>query len=88
MKRVFTILPALIILPTVVNAHSFRGDAGFMTGVYHPVLGFDHLMAMLCVGIVSAQIGGASHLDHSPDLCHCHGRWWISGNAEYSHSRS
>ncbi len=42
----------------MANAHSFKGDAGFLSGLYHPVLGFDHLLAMLCVGIVSAQIGG------------------------------
>ena len=29
-----------------------------MAGITHPVLGLDHLLAMVCVGIVSAQIGG------------------------------
>jgi urease accessory protein len=31
---------------------------GFVTGLLHPALGFDHLLAMLSVGILSAQIGG------------------------------
>lgn len=42
----------------MANAHTFKGETGFVSGLFHPVLGFDHLLAMLCVGIVSAQIGG------------------------------
>jgi len=34
------------------------GGAGFLAGLFHPVLGFDHLLAMLSVGVLSAQIGG------------------------------
>ena len=34
------------------------GGAGFVTGIFHPVLGFDHFLAMLSVGVISAQIGG------------------------------
>ncbi len=60
MKRLLLPVLSCILLPGAAHAHSFRGDAGFMSGLYHPVLGFDHLLAMLCVGIVSAQIGGRS----------------------------
>jgi len=31
---------------------------GFYDGLSHPVLGLDHFLAMVCVGILSAQIGG------------------------------
>ena len=31
---------------------------GFYDGLSHPVLGLDHLFAMISVGIISAQIGG------------------------------
>ncbi|WP_156948195.1 HupE/UreJ family protein [Marinobacterium jannaschii] len=31
---------------------------GFMAGLSHPVLGFDHLLAMISVGVLSAQMGG------------------------------
>ena len=31
---------------------------GFYDGLSHPVLGFDHFLAMISVGIISAQIGG------------------------------
>ncbi|GAB4343642.1 MAG: HupE/UreJ family protein [Desulfobulbaceae bacterium] len=45
-------------LPGEALAHILKGETGFVSGVFHPVLGFDHLLAMLSVGIVSAQIGG------------------------------
>ncbi len=44
-----------------VDAHGGEAVArfgSFLGGVTHPVLGIDHLIAMLSVGIVSAQIGG------------------------------
>ena len=31
---------------------------GFYDGLSHPVLGLDHFLAMVCVGVVSSQIGG------------------------------
>ena len=41
-----------------VHAHTFTGMVGFYDGLSHPVLGIDHFLAMVSVGIVSAQIGG------------------------------
>ena len=41
-----------------VYAHNFTGKIGFYDGLYHPVLGLDHFLAMVCVGVVSSQIGG------------------------------
>ncbi len=37
--------------------HSY-GGGGILSGFLHPLLGIDHLLAMLAVGILSAQIGG------------------------------
>jgi len=54
-------LAALILLcfPSVVYAHVGReAGAGFVAGLLHPVFGLDHFLAMLSVGIVSAQLGG------------------------------
>ena len=48
----------LILLSFPVNAHTFTGMRGFYDGLSHPVLGIDHFLAMVSVGIVSAQIGG------------------------------
>lgn len=51
---------ALGLIPTVVYAHDGSNVpfGGFLSGLVHPVLGYDHLLAMLSVGILSAQIGG------------------------------
>jgi urease accessory protein len=38
-----------------------------MSGLLHPVLGFDHLMAMIAVGLLSVQLGGR-HIFRLP-LC-------------------
>lgn len=40
-------------------AHTGEGIVGgFQSGFLHPVAGFDHLLAMLLVGIWGAQMGG------------------------------
>lgn len=46
-----------ITLPPVL-AHAVPGDAGAIEGFLHPLLGFEHLLAMVAVGLLSAQIGG------------------------------
>ena len=62
-SRLFTALAivcAISIIPTTVYAHEGGNMplGGFLSGLVHPVLGYDHLLAMLSVGILSAQIGG------------------------------
>lgn len=49
---------ALLLLPTLVYSHTGDTSGGFATGFNHPVLGFDHLLAMVSVGMVSSQMGG------------------------------
>lgn len=61
-QTTFSILLVFIIsfIPVTVYAHE-GGNVpigGFLAGLIHPVLGYDHLLAMLSVGILSAQIGG------------------------------
>lgn len=66
MKKIGKISPSLLIalllslVPTVVFAHDGTNMpfGGFLAGLVHPVLGYDHFLAMLSVGILSAQIGG------------------------------
>jgi len=49
----------LLSLCEAAFAHEEPDDGvGFATGLLHPALGFDHFLAMLSVGILSAQIGG------------------------------
>ncbi len=55
----FVLFSSLLLLSNPVFAHTLWTDGGgFMSGLKHPVLGYDHLLAMLSVGILSAQIGG------------------------------
>lgn len=49
----------LALLPTIALAHAQIGAAdGLVTGFMHPVLGPDHVIAMVAVGIWGAQLGG------------------------------
>ena len=62
MKKVpMMILNSLLVvfcISTPAYAHEMADGGGFLSGLSHPVLGFDHLLAMLSVGILSAQMGG------------------------------
>ena len=59
MKLNLTLLYSSILFFSIpVSAHSFTGMNGFYDGLSHPVLGIDHFLAMVSVGVVSAQIGG------------------------------
>ena len=49
-----------LLLPAAAQAHSGGSDTGLLTGLMHPVFGPDHLLAMISVGVVSAQLGGAN----------------------------
>jgi urease accessory protein len=56
-------LAAGMLIATVLTETAFAHEevedgVGFLTGLLHPALGFDHLLAMLSVGILSVQIGG------------------------------
>lgn len=53
------LLPALL-LPTAAMAHTDPGAHGsaFVSGLAHPLLGPDHLLAMVAVGIFAALSGG------------------------------
>lgn len=50
-----------VALPGAAWAHTFGAhDAGFAHGFLHPVGGWDHLLAMVAVGLWAAQRGGAA----------------------------
>ena len=47
-----------VLWPLYAWAHVGSGEAGgFLTGVQHPVSGFDHVLAMIAVGLWGAQLG-------------------------------
>jgi urease accessory protein len=56
------ILVALFVALPASLAHAHPGHPhageGLHSGFLHPLLGIDHLMAMLAVGLLSAQLGG------------------------------
>ncbi|BCV68164.1 HupE/UreJ family protein [Shewanella carassii] len=54
-SRIIMLLLLLLSLP--ISAHELHADGSFWDGFNHPVLGFDHLLAMLSVGILSTQLG-------------------------------
>jgi len=50
---------AVFAVPSQAEAHIIQGPVGgFTSGLAHPFLGADHLLAMLAVGIWGAQMGG------------------------------
>lgn len=55
-----SIASIVVLIPTAALAHEDQVIrlGSFWGGFLHPVLGPDHFLAMLAVGIVSAQIGG------------------------------
>jgi urease accessory protein len=55
--RFSALISLLISFPALAHEEGV-GHAGFLVGLLHPALGLDHLLAMLSVGILSAQIGG------------------------------
>ncbi|HBL28029.1 MAG TPA: urease accessory protein UreJ [Acidobacteria bacterium] len=58
-RWIFLALGMLACFPAEAFAHVDRqAGAGFLSGLLHPVFGLDHFLAMLSVGIVSAQLGG------------------------------
>ena len=59
LSRLFAVLAALL-TASVANAHEANSlpFGSFLAGLTHPVLGPDHFLAMVSVGILSAQLGG------------------------------
>src|ERR1035438_5882735 len=60
MWRSFLISAAFLFFTCAgAHAHLIPGDVrGFGSGFAHPLHGFDHLLAMIAVGLWAAQLGG------------------------------
>jgi urease accessory protein len=52
---VFLIL--FVFAPDSALAHTQLVGGGFVTGLQHPVLGIDHFLAMISVGVISVMMG-------------------------------
>jgi urease accessory protein len=60
MKQIFTALLAvsLLTMVNVASAHESTGIAGgFISGFLHPIFGWDHVIAMVAVGLWGAFLG-------------------------------
>ena len=52
------LVSSILILP-VAEAHTFGAEgAGLVAGLAHPLMGLDHLLAMIAIGIWAWQLGG------------------------------
>ena len=58
LKSVFSLVAVLSISPALSHDGTTLPYGSFLSGLTHPVLGLDHFLAMVSVGILSAQIGG------------------------------
>lgn len=56
------VLSATVVQPVLGHENQVIQYGSFLTGLTHPVLGLDHFLAMVSVGIVSALIGGRAIL--------------------------
>jgi urease accessory protein len=56
--RIFSCFLILMIVPRIIFAHVETGKAaGFISGFHHPISGWDHIAAMVAVGLWGAQLG-------------------------------
>jgi urease accessory protein len=57
-RRVATTFVVLLLAATPAFAHEQTGQAaGLLSGLWHPISGLDHVMAMVAVGLWGAQLG-------------------------------
>ncbi|MDO5632634.1 MAG: HupE/UreJ family protein [Paracoccus sp. (in: a-proteobacteria)] len=57
MKRLFS-SAALLLLPQAALAHPGHDTGTLAAGMAHPIGGLDHVLAMVALGVLVAQIGG------------------------------
>ena len=58
MRRSIALVAGLMVLSaSPLAAHEGGTAAGLLSGLYHPISGLDHVLAMVAVGIWGAQLG-------------------------------
>ena len=58
MKKIILSAIALLAMSGLAEAHTGHGATGFFHGFIHPFTGYDHITAMVAVGLFAAIIGG------------------------------
>jgi urease accessory protein len=56
--RLLGLLALFALVPVLADAHPFHGRSGLVGGLTHPLMGLDHLLAMVAVGLWAVQLGG------------------------------
>jgi urease accessory protein len=57
-RQLAALILMLLVSATPLSAHVQEGQAqGFLTGLRHPISGWDHVLAMVSVGLWGAQLG-------------------------------
>lgn len=51
-------IQSILLLSMLIPLLHSGSDAGALSGFLHPLLGLDHMLAMVTVGLLSAQMGG------------------------------
>lgn len=60
-NRIVTLTLALSLVPALAQAHPGHGTgASFLAGAVHPLVGVDHLMALLAAGLLAWRMGGVA----------------------------
>ncbi|MGN5594554.1 HupE/UreJ family protein [Stutzerimonas nitrititolerans] len=62
LQKNFAFAFALLLSPALAFAHPGHDHAGVISGITHPILGLDHLLAMLAVGLWASQQQGKARL--------------------------
>ncbi len=57
MRRGLLAVALVLTCPTFLSAHEGGSAAGLLSGLLHPMSGFDHVLAMVAVGIWGVQLG-------------------------------
>jgi urease accessory protein len=58
-RRLLALPATLALLPSAAMAHTGVGDVGgFAHGLWHPITGLDHVLAMVLIGVLAWQLGG------------------------------
>jgi urease accessory protein len=60
--RLVASITAFELLPAIAFAHPGHTAAGFSAGFMHPLTGWDHVAAMLAIGLWSTQLGGMARI--------------------------
>jgi len=59
LPNIFALVIPMLLLAFAASAHTVEGDGGssFVSGFWHPILGWDHVVAMVAVGLWGAFLG-------------------------------